>query len=278
MAIKPSTSRPALSTSIAGSDFVLLSKPKLQANVVIFGQNGQGKSTLCTDYAPHPVAFINFDKRADHAVYKAMEKGRKIFFLGIDTPANVSKLDDATVRKLGQSAVNKVIKNMEWAVEQSRKGNVRSICIDTGTEYSEVLNLAITGRVDRVKGDYGKSKDLINREWWRLFNLAREGNAHLIVLARAQEIWLANEPTGRFKPRGPEVMSDAADWCGIIRLKKSAAKKNSEKKFELEITKAGINIEELGAVYSEDDWGDDGAFTHACWMQYLETSSPEDWK
>lgn len=271
--IKPTTSN----NGTKGSDFILLEKPKPQANVVVFGPNGNGKSTFVTEYAPDPVAFISLDRRGDHAVFKATEKGRKIYFLRVDMPANPSKLSDVELRKVGQQAVNKVINNFEWAVRQSQLGNIRTIGMDTGTEYAEMLNMAITGRVDRVKGDYGKSKDLINREFWRLYNLAREGNAHFVMLARAAEIWVANEPSGRFKPRGPDVISDAADWCGMIRLRKSIGKKKAKKEFELEITKAGTNIDELGAVYTQEDWEEMGPFQYATWMQFVETSDPDDW-
>lgn len=264
--------------SVQGSDFVLLGKPKLQANVVLFADSKQGKTTFCTDYCPDPIAFINFDRRAHHAVKKAMDRGRKIYFLDVDTPANVTKLNDSEIKKLGQTAVNKVIKNFDWAVAQSREGKVRTIVLDTGTEYSEILNLAITGKAEGVKNDFGRSRDMASREWWRLFNLAREGKAHLIVLARAQEIWQGNEPTGKFKPRGPNVLRDACDWEGQVRLKVRRSKGEVKKTFELEMTKAGINIDEMGATYTEDDWGDEGPFVHACWMQFLETSDIEDWK
>jgi hypothetical protein len=268
--------------STAGSDFIVLGKSRFQANAVVFGSGGAGKTTVVTEYAPDPVAFISLDRRADEAVRKAMKHGRRIVFLRVDTPANPTKLGDVEARKLGQSAVNKVIKNFEWAVKESLKGNIRTIGLDTGTEYAEMLNLAITGKEVRVKGDYGKSKDLMNREFWRLYNLAREGNAHFILLARAQEIWEGNEPTGRFKPRGPDVIHDGADWCGHIRLSK-VQKKNEPKRFELQVTKAGNNIEKIGKVYvsdeeSENTWQPWGPFLAPTWEQFEETTQPSDWE
>lgn len=271
--------KPSKSTlSLAGSDFTILKEPKKQANVLLFGDGGTGKTTFCTMYAPQPIAMINFDKRSHHAVVKAQKQGRIIAHAAIDTPANISRLPDEAARKIGQAALDKVIKNFEWAVVESQKGNIRTICLDTGTEYSEIISLAIRGRVDRVKSDYGKSKDLINREWWRLFNLAREGSAHLIVLSRAKAVWQNNEPTGRFTFRGPEVMFDAADWAGQIRLKKQK-RGVAIKEFEIEIHKAGINIEELGEVYTKEEWEYlGGPFVYACYKQFYETSTLEDWQ
>lgn len=282
MIVKPTTKQVAAANNGAmklppGSDFTILGEPKLQANVLVYGKPGTGKTSLATRFAPHPIAFINFDKRAALAVKRAMDDGRHIYFLGVDIPANVTKLGDEQARKLGQEAVNKVIRNFEWAVEQSRKGNVRTICIDTGTEYSELVNLAVTGKTVGVKGDYGKSKDLLNREWWRLFNLAREGSAHFIVLARTKEQWEANEPTGNYTYRGPSVMDEGADWSAHIRLRRGM-KGKQRKEIELEITKAGNNLDEMGNVYREEDWGDHGPFVFACWSQLPDESTPKDWK
>ena len=263
--------------SLADSDFVQLEEPRKQANTLVFGDGGTGKTTLATLFAPEPVAFINFDRRASHAVRAAMARGRHIHYAQIDFPANITKLDDVTARKFGQTAVDKVIRNYEIAIRESQKGNIRTICLDTCTEYAEILKIAITGRIDKGKGDFGKSKDLINRELWKLYNLAREGNAHLIMLARGKAVWENNEPTGKFTYRGPDVMNDAADWSAHIRLKKARGGR-SKKSFEMEITKAGVTIEELGAVYSDSDWADlDGPFVYACVLQYPGTL-PEDWQ
>lgn len=262
--------------SLPGSDFIQLGEVKPQANVLIYGHGGSGKSTMGL-FAPSPVAFINFDKRARHAVKNAERAGRKVHYMEVDFPANVTRLGVEEAKKIGQAAVNKVIKNFAIAVEMSLKGDVRTIVLDTGTEYGEILKIAITGRADRVK-DYGQSKDLINREFWRLCNMARESEANFIMLSRAKEIWENSEPTGKFTWRGPDVMNDAVDWSAHIRLKKGRVKGKVKKEFEIEITKAGVNIDELGEVYSSEDWEPvGGPFVHACMMQYPGTG-PEDWE
>lgn len=260
-----------------GSDFKEPPKPKQQANTLVFGDAGNGKTTFALLYAPGPNAFLSFDRRGDYAAYKAKQAGRDVLFSRIDYPANPMKLSDEAAKTKGQAAVDRAMKNIEWAVEQSIKGNIRTITLDTGTELGEIINMAIRGRVDRIKGDYGKSKDLINRQWWRIFNTCREGNANLIVLARAKPVWENNEPTGRYEPRGPEVMNDAVDWAAQIRFKRKYAKTaKTNGQFELEITKAGIDISALGQKYTEEDWADFGPFVYACMMNYPDTE-PDDW-
>ncbi len=289
--------------STAGSDFTIIDAPKKQTTCLIFGDGGVGKTTFVTGYAPHPIAFINFDHRAYHAVSKASQTGRRVLYTHIDVPANISKMDEEAAKKIGRAAVDKFFKNFEWAVRESQRGNVRTIGIDTGTELGELFNLAIKGRPGGKSKDYGQSKDWTNRQWWQLFNTAREGNAHLVVLSRAKAIWENSEPTGYFTYRGPEVMFDAVDWAAQVRLARkvgvsrgggggviggggligksggggSKSGSSAPKEFELEIVKAGVTIDELGEVYSSRDWEDLGPFVYSCMLQYPGTL-PEDWQ
>lgn len=287
------------SLSLAGSDFTETDIDKKQTVCLLFGDGGTGKTTFVTGHAPSPMAFINFDNRDREAVRKARESGRQILRTHIEIPTNISKMDEEQAKKVGRAAVDKFFKNFEWAVRESQKGNVRLIGVDTGTELGELFNIAIKGRPGGKSKDYGQSKDWTNRQWWQMFNTAREGNAHLVVLSRAKAIWENSEPTGYFTYRGPEVMFDAVDWCGQVRLArkvgiskgaggsggsgglvgKSGNSKLSPtaKEFELEIVKAGVNIEELGEVYSSRDWGEMGPFVYACMLQYP-GSLPEDWQ
>lgn len=269
--------------TLADSDFVFEElAAKWQCNALLFGAASSGKTSFATMFAPHPVVTINFDNRDTHAIRKAREGGRSIGRIHVPyTAKDVTNLDEVEAKRIGESAMGQVVKNFEIAVRESQRGNVRTICIDTGTEYSEIVTLAIRGGLGKAN-DYGRSKDMINRVWWHMFNTAREGNAHLLILARDKEIWNGGEPTGRYTFRGPEVMIDGVDWAGWMRLKKAGGGLGKKavkvtKDFELEITKAGINIAELGEVYTKETWEAlGGPFCCACVMQY-EGSDVEDW-
>lgn len=261
------------------NDFEILSAPKKQANMLIFGDAGTGKTSFCTRYAPDPIAIINVDKRDQPAVFDALQAGRKILRTQIEFKLRIGMTSDQ-VKLEAQSCIDKAVKNFEYAVEQSKKGNIRTILLDTATEYSEICKYAFDGIRGKSKdGAFGKDKDFVNQEWWRLFNLAREGNAHFIVTSRGKEIWRNQEPTGKFTFRCPEVVNDAADWSGQIRIKKIGAAGKKSNEFELEITKAGINISQLGQIYDKSDWEDmGGPFVCACYYQFENTSDVEDWK
>lgn len=264
---------------IAGSDFVEPKEPKNQANVLIIGAAGNGKSTFGLRYAPEPVAFISLDRRADYAAYEARKSGRDIAFVRIPYPSNIGKADIEASKLKGQAVLDKIFRNFDAAVEASLKGNVRTIVLDTMTEFAEITALAVRGKLGKVKGDFGQSKDVINRHHWRLFNTAREGSANFIALGREKDEWVDNEPTGRFLPRTNDVALDAVDWAGRIHAnqkRSKTAKKNVE--FTIEVIKAGIDISALGQRYTEEDWSDfGGPFVYTCMMNYPGTS-PEDWE
>lgn len=257
--------------SIAGSDFITLTEDKKQSFGMIYGDAGCGKTTFCTDYTPGPLAFINFDGRARKAVLLAQKKGRKIHYCKVDFPGNLANMDDKQARAAGKSAVAKMMRNLDVALRLAERGDVRTIAIDTGTEYSGILNIAYTGSIERAGNDFGKSVDYINRQWLDIFNSVRQTDAHLVILARAKAIYQGHDATGEFAFRGPSVMNDGVDWAAHLRHKKQIGKIiTGRKRFEMKVAKAGVNLPELGAVYSEDDWEDldIGPFAYMCLMMH----------
>jgi hypothetical protein len=263
---------------IPGSDFTLPPPPKRQAVALLFGQPGHGKTTLGVDGAPDPIAFIDIDRRGFHACAAATAKGKRILYVDIDYPKDVTKLDVNMAKAAAQKQWDKFYKNHEIAVRESEKGDVRTIVWDTATEIAEIANLVVVGRPDRAKDDYGKSAAVVKAMLTRTIKMTREGNANLIMLARAKEIWEGGQPTGRFTYRGPDTLEFDADWAGHIRLspQKTARQKPSQD-HELEVTKAGIDLRQLGEVYREDDWEELGPFVYACVMNYP-GSRVRDWK
>lgn len=259
---------------------------KKQANLLVFGEAGTGKTSFATMYAPEPVALISLDGRGEDAVADARLIGRTIIPSYIDP---ITKSDSAEiVRTQARSIIEEVYNNVQWAVAESLAGRVRTICLDTGTEYSEIAKLAFDGERGQTKdGAFGKDKDYVNFEWWRLFKLIYTGKAHFIITAREKEIWIAdNSPgakpgarkaTGRFTYRGPTVMNDGVKLSGQIRLKKTSSGRQL-KEAEFEVTKAGVNRNELSEVYTEKDWGEYGPFVWACYNQFINTSNISDWE
>lgn len=264
------------------NDFIVPSLPKKQANILIYGDTKTWKSSFCTRYAPDPIAFVNFDGRANHVVYEAIQEGRDIKYLKIDPLIVFPKDKPEDVKIKALEIVEKVERNFEWAAEESRKGNIRTICFDTGTEYSEIIRLSFDGQLTQSKdGAFGKDKDYVNGRWWKLFRLARNSNAHFIITARTKELWRKNdqgkqEASGIHIYRCPPVVAEGVDFIAQVRLKTSLTGR-IKPEFELEIM-AGVNVKELCNVYDKSDWDEyGGPFTFTCWKQFEKTSDISDW-
>ncbi len=269
--------------SLADSDFRDTNPPrKWQSISLLFGDTGCAKTSFAVYHMPSPVALINFDGRHMPAVERAREAGRRVLETHISLPASVLRTGEAETQRICGAAVGRARRNLEIAVRESQRGNIRSICLDTGTELAEILYLSVRG----AKRDYGASDGFVNAEIRRCFDLAREGNAHFIMLTRSKSIWEGDEPTGRFTFRGPDPLAQGADWAAQIRwhgvrgklssTKQTAATRNKSRAFEIEITKSVIPSE-AGEVYTESLWEDlGGPFSYINLLQYP-GSSVEDW-
>lgn len=264
-----------------GGEFREPPRPKKQAVALIFGQAGSGKTTLGLRYAPSPVAFFDIDQRGAYAARAAVRKGQVIHYLDVRMPKRILNMSDQTLKKIADRELTRVRKHYDLAIAAAIKGDVRTIVWDTMTEFASLVNLAVTGRADRVKSDYGRSVDIVKTTLADIIRAVRETPANLLMLGKAKPIWEGGEPTGEYEFRGPDTLCYDADWAGHIRLKKMSSIKRRRgeegQKHELQITKAGIRLKELGKVYTSDDWGSEGPFVFACTQQYMGSSS-DDWR
>lgn len=256
-------------------DFQSISGPTRQANILIYGEPKTGKTTFCTRYAPDPVLVLSFDGRSDDAVYEAVtDHGRNVKLANILMPEQ--KMDRAETKRVAQALLDKAVYNAEVAVRKSKDRSARTLLVDGLKQFEEICKLALDGTMEKVKEhSHGEDKDFCNRQVWRLANLARKSRTlHIIFTSDMTEIWKDQKPTGRFKYQGPKAALKAVDWAGQIRLKTGYG----DPKFELEITSAGTNIDELYEVYDASMWDAvGGPFVYACCMNYRD-SVPSDWK
>lgn len=258
--------------TIQGSDFTLPPSPQRQAIVLMFGNAGEGKTTAGLTHAPSPVAFFDIDQRGLYAAQKAQAAGQVIHYTSIPYPADITKMTDAVAKTTAQASWDKFRKNYEIAVRESQNGNIRTIVIDTATELDELITIAIKGRIDKKNDDYGRSDAIIKAGLGQTIKMSREGRANLLMLARAKSLW---DSGGKFAHRGHDTLKYDADLAGHIRLGTPIGRQRP--KFELEVTKAGIDIQQFGQVYKEDDWDELGPFVYMCLMNYP-GSKVRDWR
>lgn len=269
------------------SDFTDVPAPKGQAIVCLFAHTGDGKTTFGLEHTPDPVAFVDINRRGFHAAQKAIAAGKNIRYLPIDYPSNYSKLDENQAIRAGQSQVDKMERNFDLALEANVKGDIRTIVIDTMTEYAEIVMIALVGRPERREDDYGKSAAAQKAVISKMIKRAKDTNVHMIMLGQTKEIYelppgkKRKEGTGKYTFRGPDVMASDADWAAHFRLQKVAGARlrgsAKAKLHEMEITKAGIYLPALGEVLKEEDWVDmGGPFVAGC-MANFPDSEFSDW-
>lgn len=247
----------------------------LQANVLLYGDGGNAKTSFALLHCPQPVLNINCDRRDGPALERARRLRRDVERVEFYLPTRINRTEIGEAKRKAKPLLERLERTIEWAVDESKKGNIGTIAIDTANEVSGIVSAAHCGRTQSPKNDYGVTKGLVNQFWWDVFGLAREGKAHLIVLSRAKAIWKDNKPTGFFAYRCPSVVNDACDWAGNIRLKTTKTGRPL-KDFEIMITKSGGDLTEIGEVYDEDDWEEYGPFAFICSKQWKK-SAVEDW-
>lgn len=299
------TNAPNPNAVIPNSDFTIIERPKRKAVCLLFGDGGTGKTTWGIKYTPQPAVLIGFDGRSEYVEELQKQAGFPVPSVQIPPPSVLQKSDN--VKVAARAALDKFFRNFDAAIEASKGEKVRTITIDTGSELGEIITLAIRGTLDaQAAKDFGRSKDQINQIWWRIFGAARAiGQAHLVILSRASSIWEGNEPTGDFRARINDTVRDAVDFSLHIRLGNGVSAmamvggtglvsagtgglvplvptsggggRPVAKDFELIVKKGGNNIEELGNVYRQSDWGEEGPFVYAC-TRLMPGSQASDWR
>ena len=293
----PSVSAATSVPSIGGSFSTSLST-KCQSISLLFGESGVGKSAfafgtpdesgknIAVGGAPGPIAQINLDGR-DKLVYnKAVRAGRVIHRAPIIIPAALrpdqSDMPKNAAGKRAEDDLDEACKttkrnfwaSFDLAVEQSNKGAIRTIIVDTGSELTDVETLVARGHLGGTL-DKGRSKNRVNLAMQRLFLKARSGKAHLVILARSREKWKNNKPTGISTIVGNEKLWEFADWVGEMSLRRGPVSDRFEG-FQVTIRKSGGNIVEEGATYTDQDWGSLGPFVYCCMKQYP-GEDPANW-
>lgn len=260
-----------------------------QATAVIFGESGVGKTTFVTRWCPGPIFLLCFDQRSRSAVNRARAAGRTVAYKEVSFSRSILTLTNDECMAIGNTLIEEVFRLIDWAVNQSLAGNIRTICFDTCSEFGELVELAVRGRFDGGrKKDFGESKAQMNRICWELLQSLRRGNANAILLARSKELWRGNQPTGKMVHRCPEVIYEGCDFAGSLRPVKQAGGLSlgsggltsvsspaepsiqpHKKMVELEVTKAGENGDEEGRVYRFDNWDlVGGPFAYMASRQY----------
>lgn len=253
-------------------DFSSTNEPSKKAKLMLFSETGVGKTDFICRNAPEEIAIFDFDGRSLRTVEKVRaETGKVIHHVDIFLPGEEEGPEQTRIFAL--ESINKTIRNLKWCVKQSLLGKIKVIGFDGASEYQLLCKLAYDGcKTELVDGkiketrSWGKDIDFINHQFWRLFNICRRGNAHLILTAREKRVFdKEHKDTGDFTFRSSSVINEAVDFS--LQLKAKDLLSGTGKKYEIEVIKAGVDDRsnsKVGKIYKEKDWQEYGPFALIC--------------
>lgn len=269
--------------SLTGSPFSSSAPSKLQATGILYGQTGMLKTSLIFEHCPEPVCSINFDGGRDlQAKERADDLGREVYRAPIQMTEKIDSMEVEAAKRISQKYANEFWKAYEWAIDKGKRGEVGTIVIDTFEELKPILCGSICGRSE-IAFKQNRAKGALNKLCRDIVFMAKQGKAHLMIVARETEIYVDDKGTGRYKPRVPPALLEVVDWAGYVKVETKKRGKDVEIIPRITMTKTGGNWLENGKVYTPDDWTDpetgevDGPFAWICYNQWLK-SKIEDWK
>lgn len=222
----------------------------------IFCDDGRGKTTFITRYAPAPLFLLSLDGRADFPIAEAETMGRVVHHSEIYLPSTTLSSD--AIKLAALDCIEQVVAVLEWAVDQS---DIKTIGIDPTSKLDTMFNVAFFGRFENWDAAFKKDITFIKRQWDRITGLLRRSDKNVIFTSRESAIWDgANGPTGKFREDCSKSVRNACDWSGHLRAVERAAQFGGGLKFEIEIMRAkpSGSFEEEGKIYKEKDWDKPG--------------------
>ena len=152
----------------------------------VVGKEKSGKTNLALT-APGPIALFDFDYGLEGVVDK---------FIG-------TKAIHTSEYRIGEIAADKFVASWERFKKEFtaclHEKEVRTMVVDTGTEMWELVRMARFGKLTQVMPhQYGP----VNGELRSLIRDTYSSDKNLILLHKMTEIYLNNQPTGRFGMAG----------------------------------------------------------------------------
>lgn len=238
-----------------------------KAKLMLFSESGTGKTDFICRNAPDPIMIFDFDGRSLRTVKKVrLETGKIIRYVRIYLPGEEGEPEETKL--FAQASISKAIRNLKWAVKQSLSGDIKTIGWDGCSEYDLLSKLAYDGaKVQTKDGAFGKDKDFVNYQFWRVFNIVNRGQAHFILTSREKEIYKDHQPSGDFTFRASKVINEAVDFSLQLKALDVMTPGVTGKKYQLEIIKCGVDDRsnsKVGKVYKEKDWQEHGPFALIC--------------
>lgn len=241
----------------------------------IFGEHGAGKTRFCIT-APDPIGFIPLDRKARKTIEKtARELGKVVVmpdkdFIRVENPMALAVMKPEDAKVYYRKHVNTV---KEAAFKLYQHKDIKTVCIDTGTQLWEDMLFAEFGRSQRIMP---RDRGPCNQEMIDFLNALSGKN--LIVTHRAKEIWSggdAGKPTGRYEHAGfPHLGYYVNVLAEFVCDEKKKAE--DEERYYMNISLCQANADIQGPA-GKKFLADDMVTFMALAMSIYPDSDPESW-
>lgn len=267
------------------SDFVTVSGLTERHNVFIAGDEGTGKTGLVLRHCPQPIALIGGDDRAREEVEKAARRGDQFKYANLEW-SRLGNYNEDGMKAYARDVKERVLHHLRVAVAQSILGQVKTICLDFGTEMATLIDLAYDGKQERGNV-FGKDSHYRKASWWEIFEIVGSGKAHFVVTCRARAEVKDELPTKQITYDGHKVIGQASHIGVAVTLDPDGFRGVSRANIDFEtlqtiqIIKAGRDGKGYKVCYTKADWKENGWFAHVLYEQNKElfpNMTPQDWR
>ncbi len=250
-----------LKTSLKGTSFTFGTRERRPRLILtVDGEDKTGKTHFGYT-APGPIASQSIDFGDEGVVQKFQEAGKEIAVAEYSRlmPDSMDRKDLGALQKwYREQVVLPFVRDFKAAL----KAGVRSLVLDTATEFWEVMRLSHFGKADKVMPQMYTA---VNAEWQELIRLANDNDTNLILLHQVKDEWEnytdsggqnKSRTTGRKVRAGNEKIGYLVQaqlvtrYVPAVKDRKGGVKE--EARFELEIVKCRHNPEVVGMVLTNE--------------------------
>lgn len=268
------------------SNFVTISGLTERHNIFIAGDEGTGKTGLVLRHCPQPIALIGFDDRAREEVEKAARRGDQFKYANLEWN-RLGNYNTEGMKSYARDVRDKLLHHLRVAVAQSILGQVKTICLDGGSEASVLIDRAFDGVMEERPKSYGQDSNWRKSNWWGLYEIVGAGKAHFVITCRAKEAVKDGEYLKTKTFDGHKVIGQASHIGVSVELDPDGFKGVGRNNIDfsslqtIQLIKAGRDGRGYKLTYTKQDWKEHGWFAHVLYEQNKElfpNMTPQDWR
>lgn len=274
-----------MSLASSPSAFVKKSDLTVRQNIYIAGDEGTGKTGLVLRHCPQPIRLICADNRSSEELEKAERAGIDVQYANLGW-ARLGNYTEEALKAYARQTKEQILHHLRVAVAQSILGQVKTICLDFGTEMSTLIDLAYDGKHERGNV-FGKDSHYRKDSWWEIYEIVRSARAHFVVTCRSRAEVKDELPTKSLTYDGHKVIGQASHIGVSVTLDPDGFKGVSRANIDFEslqtiqLIKAGRDGRGYKVCYTKADWKENGWFAHVLYEQNKElfpNLTVQDWR